>query len=366
MTENHWDGIETKTQNSYNHSMLSLNIKNKHYICVPQIEGLVDNFSYSRKIYIGSKWKDILFPENPPLLTADDFSHFIKKVNEEHGGMKQLFESENGKAIKVYVDHDSMVPFFLYFLIQIDQVFHLGDAVIKDILKKTNERFWIWDNKHLGLSLELYQVFKEQNGNIPEKDLIFSLDDILSLPFEYILLLYAHEKITKQGLLKKLETLKSYLVGMSVIQVKRSGLETLLNDRRVLLSYNGTDITAHDDIIPILEQDDLMSGLFFRGIDTKDASWIESRLDKLKSFMALLKTYDLDSHDPFPSYDEFNKIQQLFYGQNQEEILDEFLGPKGLNFHELDFFKEYHNKMNTTLINYVSVKLSREGQVANE
>lgn len=366
MTETNLDSIEVKTQNSYNHSMLSLNIKSKHYICVPQVEGLLENFSSSRKIYIGPNWKDILFPEPLPLLTADDFADFIKKVEEAHGGMKNLFESDNGKAIKMYVNHDCMVPFFLYFLVQIDQVFHLGDTILKDILKKTNERFWIWDNKHLGLNIELYQAFKDHTGIIPEKDLIFSLNDILSLPFEYILLLYSHKKVTKQGLLQKLETLKSYMVGMSVIQVKRSGLETLLNDRRVLMSYNGIDINAHDDIIPILEQDDLLNGLFFRGIDTKDASWIESRLDKLKSFMALLKTYDLDSHDPFPSFDEFNKIQQLFYGQNQEEILDEFLGPKGLNFHELDFFKEYHNKMNTTLINYVSVKLSREGQVANE
>lgn len=357
------ENSSSQVMNGYNHSMLSLNIKDKHYICIPRVDGLIESYSTSNRVYIGKRWKDVIFPEEAPILIADDFNEFMQLVHENHGGIKKFFATENGKPIKFYASHDNMVPFFLYFLIQIDQVFKLNDEIIRDILKKTNERFWIWDNRRLGLSLELYKVFKEQIGEVPESDLIYTVDDLLSLPFEYVLLFYSYGKVSKQGLLEKFKKLQSYMVGLSVIQVTRSGLETILNDRRVLKAYNGTDISEHEDIIPVLEQDDLLNQLFFKRPDTKDVSWVEGQLEKLKFLMSLLKTYDLDTHDPFPSSDEFNKIQKLYYGDNQEAVLDEFFSPEGLNLHELDFFKEFHNKMNTTLINYISVKLSREGQV---
>jgi len=354
---------QTQIMNGYNHSMLTINIKDKNYLCVSRIDGLIDNYSTSNRIYIGKSWKDVIFSDNQPLLIAEDFNEFLKLSKENHAGLNKLFQTENSKPIKIYASHEDMIPFFLYFLAQADQVYNLGDEVIKDILKKTNERFWIWDNRRLGLNLELYQAFKTDAGVFNEEDLIFHKNEISSLPFEYILLLYAHGKIDKNALWEKFKKLQSYMVGMSVIQVTRSGLETILNDRRFLKEYNGTDILDHDDIVPVLEKDQLLNRLFFQRPDTKDISWVEENLSQLKHLMSLLKKYDLDSHDPFPSYDEFNKVQNLFYGADKIAALDNFFHPSGPCLHELDFFKEYHNKMNTTLINYISVKLSREGQV---
>lgn len=363
ITESTTEDSSPKLSNGYNHSMLSLNIKDKHYICVPKIDGLIESYSTSNRVYIGKRWKDVLFPERAPLLIAEDFNEFLKLIQENHGGLKKFFKAENGKPLKIYAPHEHMIPFFLYFLVQLDQAIGLTDSILKDILKKTNERFWIWDHRRLDLNLELYHVFKEQIGLIHEDDLLYTSDDLLSLPFEYVLLFYAHGKINKQGLLEKFKQLQSYMVGLSVIQVTRSGLETILNDRRVLKEYNGIDINNYEDVIHLLEQDELLHQLFFKGPDTKDISWVEGQLERLKFLMSLLKKYDLDTHDPFPSYDEFNCIQKLYYGQDPESVLDEFFSPTGLNLHELDFFKEFHNKMNTTLINYISVKLSREGQV---
>lgn len=354
---------QSQIANGYNHSMLTINIKDKNYLCVSRVDGLIDSYSTSNRIYIGKSWKEVIFSDNPPLLIASDFNEFLKLARENHQGLLKLFQTENGKPIKIYASHEDMIPFFLYFLAQADHVFNLGDDVIKVILKKTNERFWIWDNRRLGLNLDLYHAFKADAGIFQEDDLIFQKNEILSLPFEYILLLYAHGKLSKQDLWEKFKKLQSYMVGMSVIQVTRSGLETILNDRRFLKEYNGTDILDHEDIIPVLENDPLLNKLFFQRPDTKDVSWVESNLTQLKHLMTLLKKYDLDSHDPFPSYDEFNKVQNLYYGSNKAEALDDFFRPSGPCLHELDFFKEYHNKMNTTLINYISVKLSREGQV---
>ncbi|WPU65627.1 hypothetical protein [Peredibacter starrii] len=355
--------VELLPVHGYNHAMLYLNILDKHYICVSRARAHIDPHPTSASIYIGEYWKDITFSHFAPLFNAGDFFEFIKHAQREYGGLANLLHSEKDNAIKIYVGYDTMVPFFLYSLVQIDQTFGLSHEILRSIIKKTNERFWIWDNKRLNLSVELYRAFKDDIGEIPECDLLFKDKTIVSLPFEYVFLFYAHGKISKQELKAKFQSLKSYMVGMSLIQVVKSGLETLLNDARVLKDFKGIDIEAYDDIVPILEEDELLNGLFIKRISTKDVTWVEERLEEIKFLMSLLKAYDLDSHDPFPSYDEFKKIQEVYYGPNQDKALDEILSGAGPNLHELDFFKEYTNKMNTTLIHYVSVKLARKDQV---
>ena len=360
MSEQYSLKAELVPQN-YNKSMLYMNIFGKNYICVSRHHVHVEPQKTSNQVYIGPQWNAVVFPDGAPLMLAKDYVQFLNKAEQLYGGVKALFEQAQEDSLKIYVEHRHVVPFFLYFLVQIDQVFGLTDEMLRTILKKTNERFWIWDGQRLGMTLAIYKAFKIKIGEIPEKHMVVS-DDLMKLPLEYLLLFYAHGKVSKLDLLTKMEELKSYFVGLSVAHAVRSGKETILNDKRVLKSYNGTDIETIDDVIPVLEQDELLNKLFVEQIDTKNIEWIEQNVDAIKNLFALIKTHDLDTQDPFPGAEEFDRLYDLFYGDDPEAVLDELLGPGGFNLHELKFFQEYHNKVNTTLINYVSGKLSGVGQ----
>lgn len=343
----------------YNHPILNLNIMDKNYLCVSRDEEHLDPRTSISRVCIGEHWKNFIFQHGEPVIIAADFFEFLKLAKDKYKGIRGLFSLSY--PLRVTATYDKMVPFFLYFLIQTQERFDLNEREIKIILKKTNERFWIWDNFRMGLSYDLFTALKKEIGPIPEEDLIYKGKDKLCLPFEYLLLLYWTGKVSKEELLEKIISLKPQLIGMSIIQLFRSGLETLLNDPRVLKDFNGTDIDAHDDILPLIEQDELLNSLFIERKDTKDLSWIEDKMDQVKKLMRLMRIYDLDSHDPFPSLDEFEVLNELFYDKDQEKVLTGLLNGERISFHELDFFKEYHDKINITLVNYISCKLKLEG-----
>lgn len=350
---------DMKPTHGYNHSMLYINILSSHYLCVSNESSNTDSRLSKHKVYIGKQWENVIFPDGKPLIIASDFFHFLKTAQEGFAGVRSLFNLS--APIRIYVEHENLAPFFMYFLYQTEHTFGLSSEIIRIILKKTNERFWIWDNKRLGLSIELYSAFKEELGAIQLENDIFEGRDITCLPLEYLLLFFSKSKVGLAEIINKFNQIKPQLVSMSLIQTLRSGLETVLNDPRVLKEYNGLDIEEYDDILPELQKDELLNALFIQRISTENISWLENNMDQIKHLMGLLKRYDLDQHDPFPSYDEFREIQELFYSQNQEKALLNILSGERVNLHELDFFKEYHHKINVTLINYISRQLSLEG-----
>lgn len=346
--------------NNYNKAMLYFPLFDRNYICVSRHDVHIEPQWTSSHIYIGPIWENVVFPESSPFLIAKDYKKFLEQAKKDYGGLKNLFAAAPTGKFKIFVSHRQITPFILYFLMQVDQTFNLTDEMVSILLKKTRERFWIWDRQKLDLNLQMYKQFKKLIGTIPDEDLLLSADDVQKLPIEYMLLFYVFGKVTKIDLLTKLQSLKPYFVSMSVVHSVRSALEIVMNDSRVLKAYNNTDIDSIEDVASELEKDPLLKKLFVDGVDVDDEAWMDQNIGQIKDLFLLIKNFDLDANDKFPGAEEVEAMYELFYGQNKEAALDSLLDKDGFNLHELKFFKEYHNKVNTTLINYLSVKKINE------
>lgn len=336
--------------NTYDQTMLFINILAKNYICVMRQEMQVDPGTVSEHIYVGQQFDGIIFADRPPIMKAKDYKEFFQKVENEYGSMKSLFEQNSGRAVKIHVEHRHLAPLFYYFLMHLEQAYSLDESVVQRIIRKTNERFFIYDGKNLNLRLATYNLFKQEVGEIAQDDLIYDPADYLNLPLEYVFLFFKEGILSKNQMLAKIDSIKPYLFNLSISRAARMGLEILVNDPRIMQEFNGTDIENIDNIIDVIDADPTLKKLFRERAQSKSDQWYEDHIDRIRDLFLLIKQYDLEIRDPFPGQEEFEILYNLFYSEDTEAALDELLGPTGYNFHELEYVDEYKNKINTTLI----------------
>lgn len=346
--------------NTYDQTMLYVNIFAKNYICVMRQGLQVDPGKVSEHVYIGQQFDGIIFSDRPPILKATDYKKFFEKIDKEYGGIKAFFEQHANRAIKIHVAHRHLAPLFYYFLMHLEQAYSLPEKVVQRIIRKTSERFFVYDGKNLNLTLRTYGLFKKQMGPIDKENLIYDTADYLNLPLEYVFLFYKEGILSKTQMLAKIDSIKPYLFNLSISRAARMGLEILVNDPRVIKDFNGVDIEKADNIIEVIDADATLKKLFREKTQSKNSVWYEEHIDRIRELFVLIKKYDLEIRDPFPGQEEFEVLYDLFYGKDTEAALDELLGPTGYNFHELEYVDEYKNKLNTTLITDTCYRIVNE------
>lgn len=344
----------------YNHPMLYYNIFDKNYICVSKtcyhIEGSLSNQS----IYIGEAWMDVHFSEKNPMAVYKNFYDFLKGVKAKYGGVKGLY-SKYPEGVKIFAGPNDAKPFIFYALAQIEKSFDFQKNQINLILKKLNERFWIWDRMKMELSFETYQKFKKDIGGIQLNDTVLKKNEVLKLPIEYLLMLYQDKKLSEEYLLRKIDLLKSDFLEASVRNMSRHISEIVMNDPRIFKEYRGINIESMFDVVSFLEKDAFLNKLLVERIDKRSVVWIEKNKDEIEKLLQISKKYDLVSQDALPVKEEFKILCQLFFSkQNRLKILQDLLnGHFSSKIHEMTFFYENHNKVNTTLINYLSLQIQK-------
>jgi hypothetical protein len=349
---------EPLSQGDYTPAMLYVNIFAKNYICVTRHKDHMETNQSSEQIIIGSHWKPVVFPTMKPLFVADDFKEFRKIAAEDHGGLGSIFNKAEKQGVKVYVQYEDFAPFFYYFLSQLNRVHKFDESLLALIIKKTNERFWIWEHKDLNLSLAAMKKFEKSLGPIPKEEIILTKKDPNDLPIEYLLALYFEKKVDKSDVLNKFDAMKKHFVALSMVNVARRNKEIIFNNPKFMKSYNGFNIDGNKSLITELSRDAILNRLFVDRIDVNDVDWAVKNQDKIKKVLTLLRKSGLESNDS-PEEEELSLLMDLFYGKNQKVKDDAFarmLDSKGFGVHELSLFDVYHDKINTTMLNYLSVK----------
>ncbi|MBX3040723.1 MAG: hypothetical protein KF789_08475 [Bdellovibrionaceae bacterium] len=339
----------------YNHMMLYTNIFHKNYLCLSRHSVHIEPRQVSQQVYIGSHWKNIIFPDHPPMMIANDFDEFFELVQKNHGDLRSFFEKQKAEGIKIYATTDKAKPFFYYFLAELDLTFDLGQETMAILIRKSNERFLIWDRQDLGLS---FSDFKAERAKLArsKQPRLMSKADLMQLPTEVLLILYSNKKITAAQFSEKLVSVRDKILGLSLANACRSALESIFNNPVFLKKYNGHDIEGSDNTYAILKSDPFLKKLFVDEIRPEDAGWAVKNQKKISSILDLLKESSLEKHDAVPEAEEFKVILSALYSPNPAQTMSQLFSAETFGFHELSFFQEDRHKVNTTLVNYVSIK----------
>lgn len=340
----------------YNHPMLYMNIFANNYLCISKVSYQIEQKQSQQHIYIGKDWMGVHFSENSPLVVYEDFYAFQKGVKETYGGLKSLF-AKYPEGIKIFVNHLESQPWILYFLSHHQDTFALGESDVSLILKKMNERFWIWDKVDLGLSAGLYTTFKKDLPKIPQEDKFISKKAVANWPIELAFLLYADGRVSDDFFYEKMKTIYDDILKASLSDMSRNCLEVVFNDPRVLKEYNGTDIDKTPNLVLNLQSDQFLNEVLIERKFLKDLNWFKSHKDRVVGFFKLVKKYDLRSYDQEIEIDEFEVVSTLLNLTKDKKVFSNLLRSDRFMMQDLKFFAENRHKVNTTLINYISLKV---------
>lgn len=345
----------------YNHMMLYTNVFHKNYLCVSRHRVHVEPRQASQQVYIGAHWKNIIFPDHPPLIIANDFEEFMEIVKKDHKGLRALFESQKKEGLKIYATAELAKPFFYYFMAELDLTFDLGPETMSMMLRKSNERFLIWDRQDLGLNLPEFQATRAKLAQ-PLQPRLMSKSELMQLPTELLLVLYFNKKITQAQFAEKLVSVRDKILCLSLANACRSALESVFNNPNFLKKYNGHDIEKSDDTYSVLKKDPLLKKLFVDEVKPEDAAWAVKNQKKISEVLELLKESSLEKHDAVPEAEEFKVIVSALYSSDPSKTMSQLFQGETFGFHELSFFQEDRHKVNTTLVNYASIKHILKGQ----
>lgn len=338
-------------------NLLYINMFDKNYICVCRTEYHIEPQWTSKHIYIGQQWETVEYPDGPPMMIARDFKDFKRQVEEKYGSMKKLFENLETGKLKIFTETKYLGWFLMYFTNQMAQVYKWTDDMIATYLNKQAERLWIWDGQKVPVDLKAYKKYAEK---IPKKDLLFTKDNLTSLPFEALLLMWANNKMKNVGeteIMAKVLGLKDYFVNMSVRESIREAKTVVFTCPQVLKKFRNFDITGKTmtEVLNFLEKDELFHYLFFAEEKKGNIDFIEQHIDDIVEFFGLVQEYDLDKTDPFPAYNELQFINKLFFKDPEKTFKGILDGTETVSLHELKFFREYEYKINSHMVAWIVV-----------
>ena len=236
----------------------------------------------------------------------------------------------------------------MYFTHQLQEVFGIQDADALLILQKQRERYFMDYRELLRISSGLYAEFKKDKAYaLDDKDMVYSKDDMMSLPLEIAYLLYVKNIDDGSAIKAKLEELRPYFYDRILSMMSHHTIRSLMSYPRVIEAFLGVKISEHD-LLGAIEGDKFLHEIYLgRDFHEKSMAFYKKHEKKIKKLVQCVLDIDKLDGEADILEKEINRLETHYKeGTDFKALLD----------HNSDsFFSEYlftddNRKVNVHLI----------------